>query len=203
MRTRLSQSDRRAAILAAARSVFAERGYGASEMEDIRRRCEISRGGLYHHFANKRAILDAVIEAEVAVLAGCLEGPGAHPILRLLTAGSVHLGAGPGVLESMQSPGDRRDYLAGLEQAMAQVLSPVLGAALAGKTRPDVPPGHVAELFLTINTHINRREILGGWSAAQSAAFAATALRALLPLLREDAGLQEAAARLAERGDGA
>ena len=50
--------------------------------------------------------------------------------------------------------------------------------------RDDINAEHVAELFMTVNAHINRREILGHWSSAQAAGFAATSLEALAPLLK-------------------
>ena len=55
----------RAALLKAARTVFAEQGYEAAATEEIVRRAKVTRGALYHHFADKRALFDAVA-SEVA-----------------------------------------------------------------------------------------------------------------------------------------
>lgn len=189
MRTRLTRSERRADILEKARSLFVTRGLSGTEMEDIRRSCGISRGGLYHHFANKRAILDALVADEVAALAEALSDTEGDPIVALLRAGSGHLGAGPGVLEGMRHRQDRLDYLSALEQAVPAQLGDSLRTRLEGHVAPGIDPGHVAELFLTINTHINRREILGDWSHPEAAAFAATALQAMTRLLRTPSDL--------------
>lgn len=49
-RRRLTKTERRAQLLAAAESVFAERGYGSTTFEDIAARAEVTRPLLYTHF---------------------------------------------------------------------------------------------------------------------------------------------------------
>jgi AcrR family transcriptional regulator len=52
----------RAALIATARRLFAERGYGAVGTEEIVRETGVTRGALYHHFAGKRELFEAVYE---------------------------------------------------------------------------------------------------------------------------------------------
>lgn len=185
MRTRLSRSDRRDEILNKARQLFLERGLAETEMEDIRLACGISRGGLYHHFSNKRAVLHALVESEVAVLAAVLDDDGTSPIPALLRAGAGHLGNEPGVLPALQTSAEKLDYLSALETAFASVLKGPLCDQLTGRVRRETDPNHICELFLTINAHINRRQILGDWTGAEAAGFAATSLEALAPFLKD------------------
>jgi len=184
MRTRLSKSERRNEILKKARLLFLEQGLAKTEMEDIRLACGISRGGLYHHFSNKRAVLDALVVEEVGGLADALSDKDAPPFLVLLQVGSSHLGADAGVLSALHTLEEKLDYLSALEQALSSILKDALLACMGDFVRDDINAEHVAELFLTISAHINRREILGHWSSAQAAGFAATSLEALAPLLK-------------------
>ncbi|HYI79473.1 MAG TPA: TetR/AcrR family transcriptional regulator [Thermoleophilaceae bacterium] len=58
----------RATILRAARELFTEHGYGGVGTEEIVRRAKLTRGALYHHFADKKDLFRAVheqIEGEV------------------------------------------------------------------------------------------------------------------------------------------
>ncbi len=55
----------RAALLTAARRLFAERGYAVTGTEDVVAAAGVTRGALYYHFADKQALFDAVVE-EVA-----------------------------------------------------------------------------------------------------------------------------------------
>jgi AcrR family transcriptional regulator len=52
----------RAALIATARELFAERGYAAVGTEEIVRSTGVTRGALYHHFAGKRELFQAVYE---------------------------------------------------------------------------------------------------------------------------------------------
>jgi AcrR family transcriptional regulator len=63
---RRSQQDRsrstRAALVAAARRLFAERGYQRVPAEEIVTAAGVTRGALYHHFADKQELFRAVFE---------------------------------------------------------------------------------------------------------------------------------------------
>lgn len=64
--TRRTQAERtqatREALIAAARRLFAERGYEAVGTEEIVRAAGVTRGALYHQFGDKASLLEAVYE---------------------------------------------------------------------------------------------------------------------------------------------
>jgi AcrR family transcriptional regulator len=64
---RRSQVDRsaatRAALVAAARPLFAERGFGGVGTETIVQAAGVTRGALYHQFTDKTGLFEAVYEA--------------------------------------------------------------------------------------------------------------------------------------------
>ncbi|GAA4545919.1 TetR/AcrR family transcriptional regulator [Amycolatopsis samaneae] len=66
---RRSQHDRssstRSALTTAARALFAARGYHAVPADEIVRAAGVTRGALYHHYADKQALFrDVVVEIE-------------------------------------------------------------------------------------------------------------------------------------------
>ncbi len=63
---RRSQEERtrstRSALTAAARDLFASRGYSAVSTDEIVRAAGVTRGALYHHYADKQALFEDVFE---------------------------------------------------------------------------------------------------------------------------------------------
>lgn len=81
--------SRRDAILAAALECFAERGYAATGMADIRRRSGASIGSIYHHFGGKEEIaaalyVDAMRHYQQGAAAVLEPRPGAEEGVRAL-----------------------------------------------------------------------------------------------------------------------
>lgn len=96
-----TQSERsastRGALLAAARRLFAERGYAATPREEIVAAAGVTRGALQHHFGDKQALFLAVyeeVEQEVmtAVAAAAIKA-GGDPIEELRAGCQAYLDA--------------------------------------------------------------------------------------------------------------
>lgn len=83
-------------LVAAARRAFAADGYAAVGTEQIVREAGVTRGALYHQFADKAALLEAVVEeidAEIAqqFAAGALARPDGDPVELLLAGADAFL----------------------------------------------------------------------------------------------------------------
>ena len=99
---RRSQAQRseatRGALVAAARPLFAERGYAGVGTEEIVRAAGLTRGALYHHFEGKRELFEAVyeqIEVELAerIAAGALNAGAASPLEAMRAGAEMFLQA--------------------------------------------------------------------------------------------------------------
>ncbi len=60
-------------ILQAARGLFATKGFSAVTMQDICNSAELSRGGLYRHYASTAEVFAAIIQEEQALAFAALE----------------------------------------------------------------------------------------------------------------------------------
>ncbi|SDO90412.1 TetR/AcrR family transcriptional regulator [Afipia sp. GAS231] len=60
------QAERRAAtteaILKAGRRLFGDRGFAATTIDDIAQAAQVAKGAVYHHFATKEAVFEAVFD---------------------------------------------------------------------------------------------------------------------------------------------
>jgi AcrR family transcriptional regulator len=96
-RTQAERSDAtRAALIAAARPLFADRGYAGVGTEEIARAAGVTRGALYHHFEGKRELFEAVyeqIEIELAerIAAGALQANAASPLAAMKAGAEMFL----------------------------------------------------------------------------------------------------------------
>lgn len=75
---RRTQADRtaatRTALITAARGLFAEHGFAGVGTEAIVREAAVSRGALYHHFADKTELFAAVLDNVEGEVSGQLAG---------------------------------------------------------------------------------------------------------------------------------
>lgn len=99
---RRTQAERsqatRGALIAAARPLFAERGYAGVGTEEIVRAAGVTRGALYHHFDGKRELFEAVyeqIEVELAerIAAGALQANASSPLEAMRAGTEMFLAA--------------------------------------------------------------------------------------------------------------
>jgi AcrR family transcriptional regulator len=66
VRRELNKRRNREAILDAARSAFAELGYGSTAVRDIVRRTDLAPGTFYNYFPDKESIFLALVEESIA-----------------------------------------------------------------------------------------------------------------------------------------
>jgi AcrR family transcriptional regulator len=67
-RRELYSEATRAALLETATRMFAADGFAATSLDDIATATQVTRGAVYHHFANKTALFVAVAEAQEQVV---------------------------------------------------------------------------------------------------------------------------------------
>ncbi|WP_137150279.1 TetR/AcrR family transcriptional regulator [Devosia sp. FKR38] len=130
MRATKTQAERREqtrrALIAAARRLFADKGFAGTSTPEIAVAAGVTRGALYHHFADKAALFAAVVAEEHLLIAMAVNAAAAGedepgPI-------KVVLGGCYAFLDAMADPGRRRIMLV---DAPA-VLGPEAMAAIAG-----------------------------------------------------------------------
>lgn len=63
----------KAALIAAARALFVEKGYAETSTPEIVTAAGITRGALYHHFEDKRALFRAVVWEEALAVTRAIE----------------------------------------------------------------------------------------------------------------------------------
>lgn len=86
----------RTALMTAARELFTERGYADVGTEEIVRRADVTRGALYHHFADKRDLFRAVheqMEGEIVAAIAARMDATADPLELLKTGTRAFLDA--------------------------------------------------------------------------------------------------------------
>ncbi|WP_426309947.1 helix-turn-helix domain-containing protein [Cellulosimicrobium sp. E-16] len=85
--TRRTNAERtratRTALVTAARELFVDPGYAEASTPQIAAAAHVTRGALYHHYADKRDLFRAVVEAEAEAVAREIEA-------RTSPVGSVH-----------------------------------------------------------------------------------------------------------------
>jgi AcrR family transcriptional regulator len=113
LQARKTQEERRSqttrALVSAARALFSEKGYAATGTPEIVAAAGVTRGALYHHFADKLALFEAVVEEEHLLMAMAINAAGDNedepgPIKALIAGCDIFL-------DAMQDPGRRQILL--------------------------------------------------------------------------------------------
>ncbi|MRH87484.1 TetR family transcriptional regulator [Nocardia sp. SYP-A9097] len=133
-------ADNRAALIAAAREVFAETGFHAP-LSRIARVAGVGQGSLYRHFPDRDALALAVFESNVEALETFAAAPAAS-LDDLLAEVIEQLPSAMAIVAGLDSSADPR--LAALADRIRAVLAAKLEAARpAGAWRPDLAPDEV------------------------------------------------------------
>ncbi|MBM7413804.1 AcrR family transcriptional regulator [Rhodococcus sp. PvP016] len=67
-RVRMTGTQRRAQLIEIGRTLFAERGYEATSIEEIAQRAQVSKPVVYEHFGGKEGLYAVVVDREMSTL---------------------------------------------------------------------------------------------------------------------------------------
>ncbi len=157
VRTNAERRDAtREALLGAARGLFAEKGYAGTGTPEIVAAAGMTRGALYHHFADKTDLFRAVVEREHAAIAAEIDAASVSG----LAPDEALLAGGGAFLDGMADPGRRRILLVdapavlGPEEAAAinrrhggRTLVEGVEAAIAAGAIAPLPAAALADLL--------------------------------------------------------
>lgn len=138
--TRLTNDERRAALLERGADLFARHGYDEMSMARFAREAGISKGLLYHYFPSKRALFEAVLMQAAGDLVGLTEpDPSLPPDQQLAVSLDAFLGwidehrdAYAQLMVSLQVP-EVRELIEGVREATAQRILAGLGPEAASR----------------------------------------------------------------------
>jgi AcrR family transcriptional regulator len=149
--------DSRRTLIAAARDLFGRQGYSATSTPAIARAAGVSRGALYHHFADKAALFYAVVQAEYKRVEGEIEKDAdtTGDTLEILIEGGerfmtamndpasrkILLVDGPAVLGAEQLLGFDRETISGSLRAG------IIAAQTQGRLPASIPPDALASMM--------------------------------------------------------
>jgi AcrR family transcriptional regulator len=197
---RADQSEAtRAALIAAGRELFAQRGYAAVATEEIVQAAGVTRGALYHHFAGKTELFAAVYEEVerqlVEQIAKSVLASASDPLAALHAGAQAFLDAceNPAVqrialLDAPSVLGWERWREVGMRYGFGLVQSTVAAAMDAGliERQPVVPLAHLLLGAIDEGAMLIARADDGGTTRAEVGASVARFLDTLRP--REAAG---------------
>jgi AcrR family transcriptional regulator len=182
----------RAALLAAGRRLFVEKGYAGTGTPELVAAAGVTRGALYHHFADKSALFRAVVEAESVFVAEAVEKAapvGLSPLQALTMGGEAFLDAmlvpgrtrlllvdGPAVLGRAEM--DRIDEELGAARTLREGLAAAMRARAIARLPVEPLAAHLAAAFdraaLAIEAGASRSEhgavlaaLIGGLAATR------------------------------------
>jgi TetR/AcrR family transcriptional regulator, regulator of autoinduction and epiphytic fitness len=174
-----SDSTRQERVLAAALEVFGRYGFRKASMDEIARSADISRQGLYLHFASKDALFRAAVRQELDTALGevsrSMDEKGVGLERRVIGALDAWLGRyvgsmlAPDIRNLLQNPGMHLgDIVDPARAAFAARLAAAIGAAMSDKdrTRLGVTPEEITAALHTVaqgakylsNAHAESRE---------------------------------------------
>jgi AcrR family transcriptional regulator len=156
----LSESERRAQILRAARSVFIEKGYLVARVEDVAKRAGLSKGAVYFYFPSKQALFTALVreehEATYSFLAQAENDP-RPAVVKMLDLGQKYLDYFAGLkspprffimmCEQAIRDDELREEVVALHQRFTDATTRIVAQGVAeGAFRP-IDPVAVAQVF--------------------------------------------------------
>ncbi|WP_137926894.1 TetR/AcrR family transcriptional regulator [Cupriavidus sp. 2SB] len=138
----------RTALLAAARQLFVQKGYAGTSTPEIVAAAGITRGALYHHFADKQALFRALLDDEARAVAAEIEhvAPIDLPVRDALVAGSL------AYLAAMTVPGRTQLLLVDGPAVLGPSAMFALDAEHAGRTLREGLQAAVGQGLLNVST---------------------------------------------------
>jgi AcrR family transcriptional regulator len=151
----------RAQLIAIATRLFASRGYEDTSIEAVLREAGVSRGSLYHHFAGKEALFEAVLEdVEVrvggAVIAAAADAAGPVAALRAGFLAWIRIAGDPVVqrillIDAPSVLGWARWRAVEERHALGLIRATLQAVADGGSLRPDLVDTLAHVLLASVN----------------------------------------------------
>ena len=146
-------------ILDAAADLFAERGLHVS-LDEVAERAGVGVGTVYRRFADREALIDAVLESRIEQFIGIAESASANPdpwegLREFVERGAEFHGRNRALKELMFSAPGGREWVDGVRRRMRPLTTGLVTAAKEqGKLRDDLDPLDVPLTMLMLASAI-------------------------------------------------